>query len=160
MSEGYAPARVLELRAERERLEERLAEITSDIDREVVGMLRDGVTGQEIARVCGWSKQRVSQLRRRALANAEPDLGPGEAEMALHRSQIAAKGGRAAAVSRRVRAETAELLEAYGIGEGSRGDALRFIARATSDELRPRSRDEAAAEWVALRAERRELTSV
>lgn len=155
-----AAVRVLELRGERERLEARLAEITSDIDAEVVTMIRAGISGREIALTCGWSPQRVSQLRRRALEHAEPDLGPGGAEMALHRSQIASKGGRAAQASRRTRKETTALLDAFGVQEGCRADALRYVARATSHELRPLTREEALAEWCALQQERRrELVS-
>lgn len=149
--------RVLELRGEREQLEERLAEISSDIDREVVSMLRDGVTGQEIARICGWSPQRVSQLRKRAMSTAEPDLGPGEADMALHRSEIARKGGRASQQARRAKEASRELLDSFGVQEWCRADALAYIARERSHELRPLSAREALTEWVALQSERRVL---
>lgn len=154
MSAGHewdAAARVLELREEREQLEARLAEISSDVDREVVSLIRAGVSGRRIAEVCGWSPQRVSQLRRRALGHAEPDLGPGEAELRLHRSEVAARGGRASGVSKRTRAETRAALDAYGIDAGQRSEALRFVARQMADELRPMSRDEALGTWVRVR---------
>lgn len=67
--------RILELRAERASLEARLSAISDEVDGCVEVLLADGWSGSDVAKLCGWSKQRVSQLRKRVEARTAAEWG-------------------------------------------------------------------------------------